>query len=89
MDVGWKRLIPLSLGWLLIVAGFRIDGWWGVGMAAAVVVAALTITRAFAIGGEREQTRAIVPPVGVRLWSRPPEPAVAEASTPPTEGGDG
>ena len=40
-------------------------------------------------GGEREQTRAIVPPVGVRLWRRPPEPAVAEASTPPTEGGDG
>ncbi len=34
MDLGWKRLIPLSLGWLLIVAGFVIDGWWGVGMAA-------------------------------------------------------
>ena len=33
MDLGWKRLIPLSLGWLLIVAGFLIDGWWGVGMA--------------------------------------------------------
>ena len=31
MDLGWKRLIPLSLGWLLIVAGFVIDGWWGVG----------------------------------------------------------
>ncbi len=31
MDLGWKRLIPLSLGWLLIVAGFVVDGWWGVG----------------------------------------------------------
>ena len=74
MDLGWKRLIPLSLGWLLIVAGFVIDGWWGIGMAAAVVVAAVVITRAFAIGAEREETRAIVPQVGVRLWSRPPEP---------------
>ena len=34
MDLGWKKLIPLSLGWLLIVAGFVIDGWWGLGMAA-------------------------------------------------------
>ena len=23
MDLGWKRLIPVSLGWLLVVAGFR------------------------------------------------------------------
>ncbi len=73
MDLGWKKLIPLSLGWLLIVAGFVIDGWWGVAMTGAVVIAAITITRAFAIGGEREETRAIVPQVGIRLWTRPPE----------------
>jgi NADH-quinone oxidoreductase subunit H len=72
MDLGWKKLIPLSLGWLLIVAGFVIDGWWGVGMAGAVVLAALTITVAFSIGNEREESRAIIPPVGVRLWTRPP-----------------
>ncbi len=41
MDLGWKKLIPLSLGWLLIVAGFVIDGWWGLGMAVAVVAAAI------------------------------------------------
>ncbi len=75
MDLGWKKLIPLSLGWLLIVAGFVIDGWWGLGMAVTVVVAGIVISRAFAIGSEREETRAIVPPVGVRLWTRPPEPA--------------
>ena len=73
MDLGWKKLIPLSLGWLLIVAGFVIDGWWGVGMAGAVLIAAVTITVAFSIGNEREQSRAIIPAVGVRLWSRPPE----------------
>jgi NADH-quinone oxidoreductase subunit H len=75
MDLGWKKLIPLSLAWLLIVAGFVLDGWWGLGMTVTVVVAAIVITRAFAVGAERESTRAIVPPVGIRLWTRPPEPA--------------
>ena len=91
MDLGWKKLIPLSLGWLLIVAGFVIDGWWGLGMAAAVVAAAIIITRAFAIGSEREETRAIVAPVGVRLWSRPPgpdpSPSPAAPVSPSSEGG--
>ncbi|HYI61059.1 MAG TPA: NADH-quinone oxidoreductase subunit NuoH [Acidimicrobiales bacterium] len=30
MDLGWKVLIPLALGWLLIVAGYRVgddEGW--------------------------------------------------------------
>jgi len=79
MDLGWKRLIPLSLGWLLIVAGFVVDGWWGVGMVAAVLVGGVVLTRAFSIGAEREATRAVVPQVGIRLWHRPdqqpPSPA--------------
>ena len=29
MDLGWKRLIPLSLGWMLIVAGFLVAKGWG------------------------------------------------------------
>ena len=29
MDLGWKRLIPLSLFWLLVVAGMLIDSRWG------------------------------------------------------------
>ena len=41
----------------------------------------MLITRAFSIGAEREETRAIVPPVGVRLWTRPPEPATALGPT--------
>jgi NADH-quinone oxidoreductase subunit H len=86
MDLGWKRLIPLSLGWLLIVAGFVVDGWWGLGMAAAVVAAAVVITRAFAVGAERGESRAVIPPVGVRLWRRPPEetaPPTPPAGPPP------
>jgi NADH-quinone oxidoreductase subunit H len=74
MDLGWKRLIPLSLGWLLIVAGFVIDGWWGIAMVAAVLAAGVLMTRAFGIGDERAQTRAVVPQVGLRLWRRTSEP---------------
>jgi len=75
MDLGWKRLIPLSLGWLMIVAGFVIDGWWGIAMAASVLAAAVLMTRAFGIGAERAQTRAVVPQVGLRVWRRTGEPA--------------
>jgi NADH-quinone oxidoreductase subunit H len=85
MDLGWKRLIPLSLGWLLIVAGFLIDGWWGIGMAAVVVAASFLLTRAFAVGAEREETRAVLPPIGLRLWNRAEEPV---PPAPRTEGGD-
>jgi len=66
MDLGWKRLIPLSLAWLLMVAGYLVDGWWGVGLSATVVVCAVLITRAFAVGATRQEGRAILPPVGVR-----------------------
>jgi NADH-quinone oxidoreductase subunit H len=85
MDLGWKRLIPLSLGWLLIVAGFLIDGWWGIGMAAVVVAAGFLLTRAFAVGAQREETRAVLPPIGLRLWNRAQDPV---APAPSTEGGD-
>jgi NADH-quinone oxidoreductase subunit H len=83
MDLGWKRLIPLSLGWLLIVAGFMIDGWWGVAMAATVIVSRFLLMRAFAIGAIREDTNAVLPPVGIRLWTRAEEsaPSIAAPST--------
>jgi NADH-quinone oxidoreductase subunit H len=85
MDLGWKRLIPLSLGWLLIVAGFLIDGWWGIGMALVVVAAGFLLSRAFTVGAVREDTRAVLPPIGLRLWSRAEEPA---PPAPSTDGGD-
>jgi NADH-quinone oxidoreductase subunit H len=87
MALGWKRLIPLALGWLLIVAGFVIDSWWGLAMTGAVVAAAVMITRAFSIGSEREEQRAIVPQVGLRLWNRPEEPPSVPVPSTPT-GGD-
>jgi NADH-quinone oxidoreductase subunit H len=84
MDLGWTRLIPLALGWLLIVAGFVIDGWWGIGMAGAVVLAAVMLRRAFAVGADREASRSVLSAVGPRLWERPGE--LPDGST--TDGGE-
>ncbi len=51
MDLGWKRLIPVSLGWLLIVAGFRTDdGWWGVLLVGLVILGGGLLCRAMAVG---------------------------------------
>jgi NADH-quinone oxidoreductase subunit H len=51
MDLGWKRLIPVSLGWLLVVAGFRThDRWLGFAMFGALVVAAVILIRALEMG---------------------------------------
>lgn len=51
MDLGWKKLIPVSLGWLLIVAGFRADnGWWGALMIGLVIVGAGLLWRSMAVG---------------------------------------
>ncbi|HEY7930650.1 MAG TPA: NADH-quinone oxidoreductase subunit NuoH [Acidimicrobiales bacterium] len=54
MDLGWKRLIPLSLGWMLIVAGFLVRPGWGLVMAALVLLASVVLARAFDLGHRRE-----------------------------------
>ena len=55
MDLGWKRLIPLSLGWMLIVAGFMVSVTAGVVIAVAVFAAWFVLARAFVIGSGREK----------------------------------
>jgi NADH-quinone oxidoreductase subunit H len=55
MDMGWKKLIPLSLGWVLIVAGFLIRPAWGFLMVALVLLAWILLTRAFDLGYTRER----------------------------------
>ncbi len=67
MDLGWKRLIPASLAWMLLVAGFLVDGWWGVGLAGAVIACAALVGRAFTVGDAREAHNALLPPVGTRF----------------------
>jgi NADH-quinone oxidoreductase subunit H len=67
MSLGWKRLIPLSLGWMLIVAGFIVGRDWGFMMGSLVVLAWLVLTRAFEIGATRESgPDTILPVVGER-----------------------
>ncbi len=50
MDLGWKVLIPLSLGWLLVIAGMQISKIAGFGMLVAVVLGAALLYRAFSVG---------------------------------------
>jgi NADH-quinone oxidoreductase subunit H len=41
MNLGWKLLIPLSLGWFMLLAAFRIGrdrGWNRFGVAAVALV---------------------------------------------------
>jgi len=67
MDLGWKRLIPLSLGWMLIVAGFLISWRWGLLMIAAVLLAWVVLTRAFELGKTRESgPERVLPTIGER-----------------------
>jgi hypothetical protein len=67
MDLGWKRLIPLSLGWMLIVAGFLVNKGWGLLMTAAVLLAWTVLSRAFELGQSRESgVDAVLPIVGER-----------------------
>ncbi|HET9090684.1 MAG TPA: NADH-quinone oxidoreductase subunit H, partial [Acidimicrobiales bacterium] len=72
MDLGWKKLIPLSLGWLIVVAGFLIAPAWGFAMGAVVLLAWTMLTRAFEIGTTRERgAEAVLPVIGARPL--PPE----------------
>jgi len=67
MELGWKRLIPLSLGWMLIVAGFLVARGWGFLMAALVLLAWTLLTRAFELGQARETgPQSVLPTVGER-----------------------
>jgi NADH-quinone oxidoreductase subunit H len=78
MDMGWKQLIPLSLGWVLIVAGFLVRPAWGFLMIAIVLLAWILLSRAFALGYSRERgDDSILRPVG----RRPLPGSVLRAST--------
>jgi NADH-quinone oxidoreductase subunit H len=67
MDLGWKRLIPLSLGWMLVVAGFLVAPAWGLVLAAACLMASLLLSRAFQLGSTRESgSNAVLPTIGRR-----------------------
>lgn len=53
MDLGWKRLIPLSLFWLLVVAAITVDRAYVVVGLVAGAVLAVAMVRALTLGRER------------------------------------
>ncbi len=53
MDLGWKVLIPVSLGWLLIVASALVWHWWCLVVAAALAVLGGLLWRSVRVGAAR------------------------------------
>jgi NADH-quinone oxidoreductase subunit H len=58
MDVGWKFLIPISLGWLLVVGAIQISRWWAIAVLAACVLggyllaASINVSKARRVSGQ-------------------------------------
>ncbi|MHB1536738.1 MAG: complex I subunit 1/NuoH family protein [Acidimicrobiales bacterium] len=50
MDLGWKRMIPLSLAMLMIVAGFQVNEAWGFVAFGGSIVAMVLFLRAVHVG---------------------------------------
>jgi len=79
MDLGWKRLIPMTLGWLLIVAAVIAWGWAGLIMVPVVVFASLFLIRATRLGAGRSEEDVIIPAIG-RPVTRAPRLSPVEPS---------
>jgi NADH-quinone oxidoreductase subunit H len=81
MDLGWKRLIPMTLAWLLMVAAIVTWHWRGLIFLPVVLVAAVLLTRANQLGAGRSEQEALIPSVGERV-TRPPRlsPVAPEGS---------
>jgi len=69
MDLGWKRLIPMSLAWLLLVAAVVTWHWSGLIMAPVVLAAAVLLIRATRLGSDASAHDSVLPSVGRRVTS--------------------
>jgi NADH-quinone oxidoreductase subunit H len=67
MDLGWKRLIPMTLAWLLLVAAIVTWHWWGLIMIPVVLAAAVLLIRATHLGSHRTEQELVLPSVGRRV----------------------
>jgi len=66
MDLGWKRLIPLSLFWLLVVAGMQVAVGFGFAVLGGGILVALALWRALRVGVNLDEAdkRALLSPLG-------------------------
>jgi NADH-quinone oxidoreductase subunit H len=55
MDLGWKRLIPLSLAWLLVVAAVEQSTPWGLGVLGGCVVAGGMLVQSVRVSRRRRE----------------------------------
>jgi NADH-quinone oxidoreductase subunit H len=58
MELGWKRLIPLSLGWLLVVAGVIVSPGWGAAVFGGCAVAGGLLYQSVRVGRRRREEAA-------------------------------
>ncbi len=52
MELGWKRLIPLALGMLMVVAGFQVSRTWGLVAFGGGLLAFALLFQAIHVGSE-------------------------------------
>ena len=61
MDLGWKRLIPLALAWLMIVAAFQVSRWYGVAAIGGGLLGGALLWRAIDVGKQASALEAAIP----------------------------
>ena len=59
MDLGWKRLIPLSLGWLLVVAATSINATWGFSVLGGEIVFGALFYQSLRVSHHRREVLAM------------------------------
>jgi NADH-quinone oxidoreductase subunit H len=53
MGLGWKFLIPISLGWLLVIAAMRVSLGWGLVVVGLGIVFGAMLVRAMTVSGRQ------------------------------------
>jgi NADH-quinone oxidoreductase subunit H len=58
MDLGWKWMIPIALGWVLVVGGLLEGAAWGFGVLAGCVLAGVVLSRSIRVSQLRRESLA-------------------------------